>query len=215
MNKKYTDRVREQLTFCSAHQTELSNLLAVLIGGKGATPERCQKLAGIGLENLAEMSLEELEAHVPKTAAQRIYVAFEIGWRSMKARNRGKCPVIRSPQDAADLMRSELSHLKQEHFVVLFLNTKNHLIGKETVFIGSLNASIVHPREAFKMAIRRSAAAVICLHNHPSGDPQPSAEDINVTGRLKEAGEIVGIEMIDHIIIGEENFYSFKEHGRI
>ena len=206
------NRVREQLSFYSANQTELSDLFAVLIGGKGATPERCQKLAGIGLEELAEMSLEELGEYVPKTAAERIYAAFELGWRTIKVRSRGQRTILRSPQDAADFVRSEIAHEKQEHFVVLLLGTKNHIIGKETVFVGSLNASIVHPRETFKTAIRRSAAAIICLHNHPSGDPQPSAEDRNVTRRLKEAGEVVGIELLDHIIIGEERFYSFREH---
>jgi DNA repair protein RadC len=120
---------------------------------------------------------------------------------------------VRSPQDAADLMMDELQHLAQEHFVCLFLNTKNQVIGKDTIFIGSLNASIVHPREVFRRAIQRASAAVICLHNHPSGDPSPSAEDRNVTKRLQEAGKLLGIDVLDHIIIGEQSFYSMKENG--
>jgi len=97
--------------------------------------------------------------------------------------------------------------------VCLFLNTKNHVIGKQTIFVGSLDASIVHPREVFKEAIRRSSASVICLHNHPSGDPTPSREDIAITHTLREAGELVGISLLDHVIIGDGKYISLKEQG--
>mgnify|MGYP001946399917 FL=1 len=103
--------------------------------------------------------------------------------------------------------------LNQEHFVCLYLNTKNQVIHKQTVFIGSLNASIVHQREVFREAFRRSAASIICIHNHPSGDPTPSREDIEVTRRLKECGRMIGIEILDHIIIGDKRFVSLKEKG--
>lgn len=103
--------------------------------------------------------------------------------------------------------------LQQEHFVALYLNTKNHVIKQKTLFIGSLNASIVHPREVFKEALRTSSAALICLHNHPSGDPAPSPEDISVTKRLNEAGKILGITLLDHIITGDDCFVSLKERG--
>ena len=122
---------------------------------------------------------------------------------------------IRSPQDVADFVMDELQHLTQEHFICLFLNTKNQIIGKDVVFVGSLNASIVHPREIFRKAIQRASAAIICLHNHPSGDPTPSVEDRNVTRRLIEAGRLLGIDVLDHIIIGEQQFYSMKENGQI
>jgi DNA repair protein RadC len=95
-------------------------------------------------------------------------------------------------------MREELRYLQKEHFVCLFLNTKNHVIGQETLSVGSLNASIVHPREVFRAAIKRSSASIICVHNHPSGDPTPSPEDIQLTHRLVEAGSIIGIEVLDH-----------------
>lgn len=100
-------------------------------------------------------------------------------------------------------------------FICLYLNTKNQVIHRQTIFIGSLNTSIVHPREVFKEAFRRAAASIICLHNHPSGDPTPSREDIEVTKRLVECGQIIGIEVLDHIIIGDHKFVSLKEKGHI
>ncbi|KAA0563688.1 DNA repair protein RadC [Bacillus sp. CH30_1T] len=98
-------------------------------------------------------------------------------------------------------------------YICLYLNTKNQVLHKQTIFIGSLNASIVHPREVFKEAFRRSAASIICIHNHPSGDPTPSREDIEVTKRLVECGRIIGIDILDHLIIGEKKFISLKEKG--
>jgi DNA repair protein RadC len=121
--------------------------------------------------------------------------------------------IIRSPNDVHSLLTSELTHLTKEHFVCLFLNTKNRLIFKEIISIGSLNAAIVHPREVFRAAIKRCSASLICAHNHPSGDPTPSPEDSNLTKRLVSAGEIIGIEVLDHIIIGENSFVSLKERG--
>ncbi|KHF28037.1 hypothetical protein LR68_03097 [Anoxybacillus sp. BCO1] len=109
----------------------------------------------------------------------------------------------------------DMRFLSQEHFVVLYLNTKNQVMHKKTVFIGSLNASIVHPREVYKEAIKRSAASIICIHNHPSGDPTPSREDIEVTRRLVECGRLVGIELLDHLIIGDKTYVSLKEKGYV
>ena len=106
-----------------------------------------------------------------------------------------------------------MKHLTQEHFVVLFLDTKSFVVSKKTIFIGSLNKAIVHPREVFKEAIKRSSASVICAHNHPSGDPTPSEQDIGLTHRLYEAGELIGIKLLDHLIIGDDQFVSLKEKG--
>jgi DNA repair protein RadC len=121
--------------------------------------------------------------------------------------------IIRSPKDVFTLLESDLRYEQKEHFICLFLNTKNRLIFKEVISIGSLNAAIVHPREVFHAAIRRCSASIICAHNHPSGDPEPSIEDVNLTKRLIAAGEIIGIEVLDHVIIGGNRFYSLKEHG--
>jgi DNA repair protein RadC len=167
-----------------------------------------------GLKGLTDSTIEslvELKGVGPAKAIQ-ILAGVELGRRISRSLPEERF-TVRSPQDAADLMMDELQHLAQEHFVCLFLNTKNQVIGKDTIFIGSLNASIVHPREVFRRAIQRASAAVICLHNHPSGDPSPSAEDRNVTKRLQEAGKLLGIDVLDHIIIGEQSFYSMKENG--
>ena len=124
-------------------------------------------------------------------------------------------PVIRSPEEVYQAAKQLLAlHEKpQEHFCILCLNTKNKIVGVHTISIGSLNASIVHPREVFKAAILNNASRIICLHNHPSGDPEPSKEDIEITRRLVEAGEIIGIEVLDHVIIGEQRYLSMKERG--
>lgn len=121
--------------------------------------------------------------------------------------------IIRSPHDAAELLSEQMRYLQKEHFVCVFLNTKNHVIAQETLSMGSLNASIVHPREVFRAAIKCSSASLVCAHNHPSGDPTPSPEDISLTARLVEAGQIVGIDVLDHLIIGDGSFVSLKERG--
>ena len=113
------------------------------------------------------------------------------------------------------LLINEMSNLKQEVFKLIFLNTKNIVIGSKDVFKGTLNSSIVHPREVFKEAIQRGSASIIACHNHPSGDPNPSKEDINITLRLKECGKIMGIELLDHMIIGANKYVSLKEKGII
>lgn len=149
-----------------------------------------------------------------KIEAQRILAAFNMSIK-LAGCVRQEPYIIRSPEDAADFMMEELRHLQQEHFVCLYLNTKNEVTRKETVFIGGLNSSIVHPREVFKNAMRYSAAAIICLHNHPSGNPSPSQEDIHVTRRLVDSGETIGIDVLDHLIIGDREFISLKEKGYV
>lgn len=121
-------------------------------------------------------------------------------------------PVIKSPAEVyrAATQLLALHEEPEEHFCIFCLNTKNKIVGVHTISIGSLNASIVHPREVFKAAMLNNAAAIICIHNHPSGDPEPSREDIETTRRLVEAGKIIGIEVLDHIIIGEQKYLSMK-----
>ena len=121
---------------------------------------------------------------------------------------------IRSPRDAANIFREYVGHADREHFVLMLLDTKNQVVGLHTVSIGDLSSSIVHPREVFKIAVLTGAASMIVAHNHPSGDTTPSPEDIAVTKRLNEAGELLGIEILDHVIIGGEiAFVSMKEKG--
>jgi DNA repair protein RadC len=124
-------------------------------------------------------------------------------------------PQFRQSHDVADLLRQFLGDVDREHFVVILVDRKNRLIGIHTVSVGSLTASVVHPREVFKVAILSNAAAILCGHNHPSGDPQPSQEDRSLTRRLVQAGQVLGIEVLDHVIIGDgaADYYSFADQG--
>lgn len=122
--------------------------------------------------------------------------------------------IIRSPKDVYDMMRSSMEHLQTEHFCIVGLSTKNHVIFRETISTGTLNASLVHPREVFKPLIKRACASAILCHNHPSTDPTPSQEDIELTRKLVEAGKLLDISVLDHIIIGH-GYVSFKEKGLI
>lgn len=121
---------------------------------------------------------------------------------------------INSPQAVFEAV-GDLIDMNEEHFVVLFLDTKNRIIERKTISIGTLNAAIVHPREVFRAAIERSAASIICAHNHPSGDPTPSREDIELTKRLMQAGELVGIDVLDHIVVGKEGYVSLKQRDLV
>jgi len=166
------------------------------------------------LQKLAAASLQELctVRGMGKTKAIQLLAAFELGKRLQTSRFPQEEP-LSSPQEVADYLMPRLSFLAQEHFLALHLNTKNRLLGTETITIGTLDSSLVHPREVFKGAIRQSSAALILAHNHPSGDPHPSKEDIHLTRRLKESGELLGIPILDHVIIGNRNYYSMKEEG--
>jgi DNA repair protein RadC len=131
----------------------------------------------------------------------------------LKDSKRTESVTISSPSDAAGLMMEEMRHYLREHFCVVLLDTKNKVMGVEEVSVGSLNTSLVHPREVFRPAIRKACASVILIHNHPSGDPTPSREDLEVTRRLAEAGKLMGIEVLDHLVIGDGKFISFREKG--
>ncbi|MCI3923616.1 DNA repair protein RadC [Paenibacillus sp. TRM 82003] len=213
------ERPRERMLSCGAGGLSNAELLAIILR-TGAQREsavtlsqRLLRSAG-GLRGLTGRSLEELceERGIGPAKALQIQAAIELGKRIART-ELDAAPTIRAPGDVAALVTEDLRYLQQEHFVVLFLNTKNRVIGRETLSVGSLNAAIVHPREVFRAAVKRSAASVICVHNHPSGDPTPSAEDIQLTHRLTEAGHIIGIEVLDHVIIGDRSFVSLKERG--
>ncbi|MFD2926112.1 RadC family protein [Halobacillus naozhouensis] len=213
------DRPRERLIELGAAQLSNQELLAILLGS-GTKQESVTSLAQRllihfeGVILLKDATIEELTAIRGIGAAKAVLIlsAIELGRRIQQMKPVERY-MIRSPEDGADFVMEEMRELKQEHFIVLFLNTKNQVLHRQTIFIGSLNASIVHPREVFKEAVKRSAASIICAHNHPSGDPTPSQEDIHVTRRLQECGKMIGIELLDHLVIGDRKFISLKEKG--
>ena len=137
--------------------------------------------------------------------------------RKVHTPDANKRVIIRSPKDVFDMVRGDMEFLEVEHFDVIGLTTKNHVVFRENISIGSLNASLVHPRETFKGLIRRSCASCILVHNHPSGETSPSNEDITLTNNLVECGKVLGIEVVDHIIVGGSGggYISFKEKGFI
>ncbi len=145
--------------------------------------------------------------------ASQIKAAFELANRLEDYSAAGDKPLVKTPDDVAAVVRSRLRGKKKEHFLALLLDTRSQLIKVSEISIGSLDTSIVHPREVFKEAISASAASVIFAHNHPSGDPEASEDDIELTKRLAKAGEIVGIDVLDHIIIGDKNYLSLKRQG--
>ncbi len=213
------DRPRERfMQYGPAHLSH-QELLAIILGS-GSRQESVTELAKRifvhfeGIDLLKGATLEELTAikGIGTAKAVQLLAAIEFGRRIQQMKPSERY-VIRSPEDGAEYIMEEMRELKQEHFVCLFLNTKNQVIQRQTIFIGSLNASIVHPREVFKEAVKRSAASIICAHNHPSGDPTPSQEDIQVTRRLNECGKMIGIELLDHLVIGDRKFISLKEKG--
>ncbi|MRH42974.1 DNA repair protein RadC [Aquibacillus halophilus] len=213
------DRPRERLLEHGASNLSNQELLSIILG-TGSKEESVSLLSQRilmhfeGLNLLRDSTIEELTAikGIGTVKGVLILAAIELGKRMHKYKPQERY-VIRSPEDGADYVMEEMRNLKQEHFVCLFLNTKNQIVHRQTIFIGSLNASIVHPREVFREAVKRSAASIICAHNHPSGDPSPSQEDIHVTKRLSECGKIIGIELLDHLVIGDHKFVSLKEKG--
>ena len=150
---------------------------------------------------------------VGRAKAGVLLAACELARRGLSL-GLGVLPVVSSPRETLGLL-AEIKDQRREHFVCMYLNARNQVIRRETVSIGSLSASIVHPREVFLEAVRLSAASCILAHNHPSGDVTPSRDDIALTRRLEQAGGILGIEVLDHIIIGSEDFFSFREKGLV
>jgi DNA repair protein RadC len=213
-------RPRERLLEAGPSALSDGELLGLLFG-IGSREKTAVELAGEviseagGLHGLYNVSVHELMRAngIGEAKACIILAAVELGRRIGQVRNPGR-PVISSPADVERLVRGRIANLDRENFVVVLLNTKNEVIETLTVSIGTLGASLVHPREVFKPAIRASAASVILAHNHPSGKVEPSREDHEVTRRLGEAAGILGIEMLDHVIVGD-GYFSMKEHGML
>jgi len=148
---------------------------------------------------------------IPQVKACQIIAVFELGKRFF-LEDKGRIPTIKDPEDVYKHL-SDMKKLQKEHFRGLYLNTRNRLIHDEVISIGSLNLSIVHPREIFRPAIEYGAAAIILAHNHPSGDPQPSDDDIKITQQITEVGKMMEIYVLDHLIIGEDGYVSLREKG--
>jgi DNA repair protein RadC len=212
------ERPREKLLrFGQEHLTN-TELIALLLGtgsrGESAIglAENLLALDGDGLLHLANCSVEELSGikGMGLAKASKLLAAIELGSR-MATTQRPEKTMIESTADVVGIFMEKMRYHKKEYFNVLLLNAKGGILAVETVAVGDLSSSIVHPREAFIAAVRRSAAAVIFLHNHPSGNPKPSPQDIEVTHRLCETGKILGIHVLDHIIIGDGIYISMKE----
>lgn len=211
------DRPREKLMARGGGALTDEELLAALLGsgcGSGGVLEVARRLKeSVGLEGLGGATpsqVQEVKGLGPARACQ-LAAAVELGRRMFQAPEESP-QLVTGPEAAFGLVR-ELGRKKREHFVALYLNARNALIKVETISIGSLNASLVHPREVFHPAVKELAANVILAHNHPSGDVTPSQEDIELTRRLVKAGEIMGIEILDHLVIGGRRFTSLKSRG--
>jgi DNA repair protein RadC len=200
-----------------------AELLAILLvtgasntGQKALDCSRMLLQEHLNFRNLARVSCAEL-CRIPGVGpvkASRILAALEIGRRAVSQKRRMGA-VFQISQDVFDTYSVRLRDAKQETFTVILLDSKNRYLREETVALGSLNQSIVHPREVFRPAIQGAAASVILVHNHPSGDPSPSDEDVRVTQRLVDAGKLLGIHVLDHIIVGEGRYFSFFDQRRL
>ena len=217
-----TERPREKLYNQGPSALSNEELIAIIIR-TGHGPDTAIDLArkvlardNRGLASLKDTTLQELMEinGIGECKAAQILAAIEIGNRIGYREALDKIK-ISDPSTIANLFMGEMRYLQKEHFRVILLDTKNQIIVTEEISVGTLNASIVHPRDVFKVAIKRNANSVVLIHNHPSGDPTPSKEDINITNRLIEAGNLIGIKVLDHLIIGDNRYMSFKEKNLI
>lgn len=214
------DRPRERLIKNGVSSLSDSELLAIIL----RTGSKHENAINMAQRILSQYNLKQLSVVSPtqlmkikgikESKAAQIAACFEIA-RRLACFNEKEKPKIHSPEDVYRVVYPKVREHKKESFIELCLNTKNQIIKEEVISIGSLDASIVHPREVFKTALAESAASIIVAHNHPSGDPTPSREDIEITRRLKEAGKIIGIEVLDHVIIGDGKHFSMKEAGHL
>lgn len=217
-----SERPREKLISYGVETLSNAELLALIIkiGNRENTAvEVAQKILNIdnrGIGYLADVTLEELTQvkGIGESKAAQILACIEIGKRLNRIGPHDKIKVS-SPIVLVNLLMDEMRFLNKEHFNIAILDTKNQILAIENISIGTLNASIVHPRDVFKVAIKRNANSIILIHNHPSGDPSPSNEDINITNRLIDVGNLIGIKVLDHIIIGDNKYISFKEKNLV
>lgn len=212
------ERPREKLLRHGAATLSTAELLAIIIRTGSQTHTAVSLSHAIlnhfgGLAALLDLTPSELQQikGIGMAKAAQILAAMEFSQRLFSAVQ--EKPIITSPRDVARILLPRLSYLKQEVFELALLDSKSRLISIPRVFMGNLNSAIIHPREVFKPAIKNSAFSMILVHNHPSGDPGPSPDDVGITQRLVEAGDLLGIRVLDHIIIGAGRFVSLKEKG--
>jgi DNA repair protein RadC len=193
----------------------LAILLRVGVQGENAVQVGQRLLQAFGgLSGLQRASFDEVcqQRGMGSAKAAQVKAAIELGNR-LRLETPDEKPAIHSPADAAALVQYEMAGLTQEHLWVINLDTRNRMLNIEKVYIGSLNSSMVRVGELFKPAIQRNAASIIVVHNHPSGDPTPSPEDIALTKSIVQAGKLLDIELLDHLVIGQNKFVSMKERG--
>lgn len=215
-----SERPRERLFKLGIEALSTQEILALILGrgikGESVMVTAQKLITRFGnIKNISDASIAELSQinGIGPAKAAQIKAAFELGKRSQGNPEQGHKVSIKTPQDVLQAIGNKLKEKKKEHFLILSLDTRNKLIDIQTVSMGSLDSSIVHPREVFKEAISSTAASVIFVHNHPSGNTEPSEEDIKITRRLIEAGSILGIEVLDHIIVSDSNLLSMKAKG--
>ena len=215
-----SERPRERLQKLGVEALSAQEILALILGrgiaGESVVVTAQRLLSQFGnLKGLAGASVEELSQvkGIGVAKASQIKAAFELANRLEGYSDSGDKALVKTPDEVANLVRGRLKGKKKEYFLALLLDTRSQLIKVSEISVGSLDTSIVHPREVFKEAISASAASVIFVHNHPSGDPEASEDDIKLTRRLAEAGEIMGIDVLDHVIIGDRSYLSLKREG--
>ncbi|WP_292372605.1 RadC family protein [Methanosarcina sp. UBA411] len=212
------ERPRERLIRNGPESLSNAELLGIIL----RTGSKEENVVSLSNRILSKYSIKQLsltnvsrlmqENGVGKAKAAQIAAVFELARRLETFVEEPKRKIC-SPKDVYTLMYPKMREQKKEKFITLCLDTKNQILKEEVVSIGSLNASIVHPREVFKSALMESSASVIMVHNHPSGDPSPSREDIMVTKKIVEGGKLLGIDVLDHIIIGDGRYVSLKDEG--
>ena len=215
------DRPREKLDRLGSSVLGDNELLAVILGHgfhRASALDVANRVLGAsggvhGLTRLTEGQLRQVQGIGPTKAAQ-ILAAVELGRRTL-SRSPAERALLRSPQEVAAYLLPRYGAAPVEQFGVVMLDTKHRVLRATVLSVGTLDASLVHPREVFRAATAGGAAALVVFHNHPSGDPTSSADDVALTGRLVEAGTLMGIEVLDHLVLADVKYYSFKERGRI
>ena len=213
------NRPRERFLKTGASSLSDAELLAIILQtgtrDENAIDMSNRLISKYGLDKLSDLSLKELQEikGIGPAKAMQIKALFEFNKRHAISKREGK--PIKCAKDVYEYAQPLLSGKDKEHFMILHLDSKNRVIKDEIISIGILNASLVHPREVFKSAIKESANAIVLVHNHPSGDAEPSKVDEDVTNRLNETGKLLKIKIIDHVIIGKDNYYSFRENQKI